>query len=510
MGMLQSIKGMVADGQRFFREEVWTQETADQPWGRRFLFSMCRIVMIVVRGFQSDHCSLQASALTYITLVSLVPMVAIMLSFSKGLGMQNRLMDSLGIERIELAPKKSARDHVHDGAAPELRPPPQPQWEYRVVENEPGTNGSAEMSLAQRLPAPMQKALLTVFTYVENTNFMALGLVGSLLLLASVIFSMAKLERSINAIWGVSEGRDFLHKISEYLVVLIFVPIVFLVATSVNSLLLSNKFVFYLQENFGTVAWAFERLVRFCGGCLVLVGFACFYIFMPNTKVKTFPALVAGLLAGIAWYGVQWAYMGLQVGLTKYNTIYGTFAAVPFFLAWLYANWCLVLFGAELCFAIQNHRTIQLEKASERASTAACIFLGLAVTYEACKHFATVGGGWNASEFGREKCVPTRLLSYVIGVLCKAGVLARVEEELAGEFLYVPGRDAASISSADVDEAFRQGHDSETRHYLQLLPVELSKKVQAVYSDFSRSLGDLSFAKLVDQEQMAAAANGKS
>lgn len=501
MSKFKSIKGMFADGQRFFREEVWTQETADQPFGRRFLFSMCRIGMIVVRGFQRDQCSLQASALTYITLVSLVPMVAIMLSFSKGLGMQNRLMDTLGIEKIELTPQPVAPVGESIG---ETAVGKQPSWEYRVVDGVSGA-GMTTMKLAQRLPEPMQKALITVFTYVENTNFMALGLVGSLLLLSSVIFSMAKLEGSLNAIWGISDGRDFLRKISEYLVVLILVPIVFLVATSVNSLLLSNRFVFFLQENFGAVAWLFERTVRIVGACCVLLGFACFYIFMPNTKVKIFPALMAGLVAGIAWFVVQWAYMGLQIGLTKYNKIYGTFAAVPFFLAWLYANWSLVLFGAEVSFAVQNHRTIHLEKASEQASTGACIFLGVVVTYEACKHFVTVGGGWNASEFGREKCVPTRILTYVINVLCKAGILARIEGQSEREFLYVPGRDATTISSADVDEAFRHGQDDETRHYLQLMPAELSKRIQSAYGDFSQNLRDLSFAKLIEEAQTAPA-----
>jgi hypothetical protein len=144
-----------------------------------------------------------------------------------------------------------------------------------------------------------------------------------------------------------------------------------------------------------------------------------------------------------------------------------------------------------------------LEKASEQASTGACIFLGVAVTYEACKHFVTVGGGWNASEFGREKCVPTRILTYVINVLCKAGVLARVEDQSDREFLYVPGRDATTISSADVDEAFRHGQDDETRHYLQLMPAELSKRIQSAYGDFSQNLRDLSFAKLIEKAQAA-------
>ena len=86
----------------FMQEELWTKDTSRLSSLKRALFAVCRVVMIVAKGFQQDNCMLQASALTYITLVSLVPMLAIMFSFSKGLGMQNLLLDSVGLERYEV------------------------------------------------------------------------------------------------------------------------------------------------------------------------------------------------------------------------------------------------------------------------------------------------------------------------------------------------------------------------------------------------------------------------
>ena len=274
MSKSRSFKNLYADAKAFFQEELWVKDLSALPRVRQLLFALCRVVMIVIRGFKDDQCSLQASALTYITLVSLVPMLAIMFSFSKGLGMQKRVLDKIGVERYQVE-DASARDGV--------------TWQYRVISNSnaPAADGGGTVTppkkagasapgvvageqanasgLAQRLPEPMQKALVTVFNYVENTSFAALGLIGLLLLLFSVIGSMARLEESFNKIWGVKRGRPFLRKLSEYLVVLILLPVIFLIATSVNTLLLSNQFYTYLHEHVRFDDWLIEKLGAQCG-----------------------------------------------------------------------------------------------------------------------------------------------------------------------------------------------------------------------------------------------------
>ena len=508
MSKSRSFKNLYADAKAFFQEELWVKDLSALPRVRQLLFALCRVVMIVIRGFKDDQCSLQASALTYITLVSLVPMLAIMFSFSKGLGMQKRVLDKIGVERYQVE-DASARDGV--------------TWQYRVISNSnaPAADGGGTVAppkkagasapgvvageqanasgLAQRLPEPMQKALVTVFNYVENTSFAALGLIGLLLLLFSVIGSMARLEESFNKIWGVKRGRPFLRKLSEYLVVLILLPVIFLIATSVNTLLLSNQFFAYLQEHVGFAAWLLEKLGALCGVAFVLSGFAFLYVFMPNTKVKSFPALMAGLTAGLLWYLVQWAFLSLQVGLTRYNTIYGTFAALPFFLAWLYANWSIILFGAEVCFAIQNHRTIHLEKASESTGTGACIILGQVILYEASKAFRDGRGSWNPAEFGRENSIPSRVLQRIVDVLDRHGVLIKVAGETAEGFRYVPGRDLAVLSPADVEEAFRESQAVDARAYMHFLPKKLRNDYSVIYGDFCQRLRGVTFQQLLNE-----------
>ncbi|HPY90197.1 MAG TPA: YihY/virulence factor BrkB family protein [Lentisphaeria bacterium] len=512
MSKSRSFKNLYADAKAFFQEELWVKDLSALPRVRQLLFALCRVVMIVIRGFKDDQCSLQASALTYITLVSLVPMLAIMFSFSKGLGMQKRVLDKIGVERYQVE-DASARDGV--------------TWQYRVISNSnaPAADGGGTVAppkkagasapgvvageqanasgLAQRLPEPMQKALVTVFNYVENTSFAALGLIGLLLLLFSVIGSMARLEESFNKIWGVKRGRPFLRKLSEYLVVLILLPVIFLIATSVNTLLLSNQFYTYLHEHVGFAAWLIEKLGALCGVAFVLSGFAFLYVFMPNTKVKSFPALMAGLTAGLLWYVVQWAFLSLQVGLTRYNTIYGTFAALPFFLAWLYANWSIILFGAEVSFAIQNHRTIHLEKASESMGTGACIILGQVILYEASKAFHDGRGSWNPAEFGRENSIPSRVLQRIVDVLDRHGVLIKVAGETAEGFRYVPGRDLAVLSPADVEEAFRESQAVDARAYMHFLPKKLRSDYTVIYGDFCQRLRGVTFQQLLGENAVS-------
>ena len=483
------------DAKRFFEEELWTRDMATLPALRRAFFAVCRVVMIVIRGFNEDNCSLQASALTYITLVSLVPMLAIMFSFSKGLGMERKILENIGVEKIRVMDATGAKGWRFRiiGSDTPLTEGETPILPEQVTEAPPLTPG-----LVSNLPQPMQEALIKVLVYVENTSFAALGLIGSLMLLFSVLLSMAKLEKTMNSIWGVKQARPWLRKVSDYLVVLILVPIVFLVATSMNTVLLSNQFVEHLRQNYGAVAAVIEFLVKVIGSLFLLAGFALFYMLMPNTKVKAFPALVSGLIAAILWFGVQLAYLKLQVGLTNFNTIYGTFAVVPFFLAWIFANWSIILFGAEVGFAIQNHRTIHNEKASERASTGVCIIIGNLILFEICRHFKQGKGSWNPEEYAQEHSIPSRVLLHVVDVLVRGRLIVKIQE--TGELdSYVPGRSLDDLSPADVEEAFRETQSLDTKVYLRDLPQELRDYSTRSYQEYCQNLAKLDYGSLVSQ-----------
>ncbi len=489
----------LADGRRFFLEELWRKDLDGLRGLRRLLFALCRIAMIVGRDFQLNKCSLQASGLTYITLVSMVPVLAIMFSFSKGLGMQSKLMSAVGLEAVQSVSLVEGQEIT--------------EIKFQVIASEEGepappiaaavpdtTVASTPSGLARSLPPPMQQALVSIFTYVEKTSFATLGLIGSLLLLLTVIVSMSKLEDNLNTIWGVKKGRPLSRKISEYLVVLILLPVVFIVATSLNAVLSSNSLMTYLAENAPTVAWIIRKSFAILAALFIIAGFTFFYLFMPNANVKVFPAAMAGLLAGIMWSILQWAYLSLQVGLTNYNAIYGTFAVVPFFLAWLYASWSVILVGAEISFAIQNHRTMQWERVSEQTSSGACILLAVMVLYKICRAFREGAPAWQPLTYARENGISTRIMQRVIETLQQAEIIVPIAAENLEERAFLPGRDPQRLTLAMVEEAFRNNHGRDAEIFMQCLPQKLAAELTQRYQKFQEDLASRNFQQLAELE----------
>lgn len=480
-----------ADGRRFFLEELWRQDLDGLKGLRRLLFSLCRIGMIVGRDFQLNKCSLQASGLTYITLVSMVPVLAIMFSFSKGLGMQSKLMSAVGLEAVHSVT-------IIDGE--EIK-----ETKFQVAAAVPssGSDSGADVpaaGLASSLPPPMQQALVSIFTYVEKTSFATLGLVGSLMLLLTVILSMSKLEDNLNTIWGVTKGRPVSRKISEYLVVLILLPVVFLVATSLNAVISSNSLLSYLAENAPALAWIIRKSFAFLAALFTIAGFTFFYIFMPNTSVKIFPAVMAGLVTGILWSILQWAYLTLQVGLTNYNAIYGTFAVVPFFLAWLYASWSVILVGAEISFAIQNHRTMQWERISEQTSSGACMLLAMLVVYQVCRAFRCGETPWEPLKYARENGISTRIMHRVVETLQQATIIVAIAQEEKSDQAFLPARDPQVLTMAMVEEAFRNVHSRDAENFMHCLPKELAEDFTRRYQKFQDDLSSRNFHQLTATE----------
>jgi membrane protein len=335
--------------------------------------------------------------------------------------------------------------------------------------------------------------VVQIFGYVENTRFGKLGLVSLAFLFWAVIKSVSKVEHTFNHIWGVTKHRPFLRKLCDYFFVLALIPVAFLVATSATAMLSSPAITERLQEWVGPLYVLYKHLIRLSGLVLVGLSFSFLYLFMPNTKVKIFPALAAGFVTAVLWYFTQFLYLRMQIGLTKFNAIYGTFAALPFFLAWLYANWTLILFGAEVSFALQHHETFVLEGAVPNAPEAARVALGMVCVHEACKAFYAGTGPWSATDYSREHTVPARLILEVCGVLAEKGILVSVAER-DGQFL--PGRDIAQLTPADVEEAFRGHAELATRNVTRLLPDSLSPAFVKGYETFASGLRHSNFREL--------------
>ncbi len=473
---------------RFLSDDVWDHDVTGLSGARLLLFSFCRICVIVVRGFLADNCGLQASALTYITLMSLIPVLALMFSFSKGIGMQNYLIDAVGLERVEAVVPAAAGERV--------------RVEFRVASRAaalPGEAAARSQFALDGLPEPMQKVVTTVFSYVENTSFGALGLVGSLLLFWGVIRALSKLEESFNAIWGVKVPRPLFRRFTEYFFVLALVPVLFVVVTSVNACLSAPAAVEQMRVWVGPLAWLYVGVLRLFGGAVVVLAFTFLFKFMPNTDVKTLPALAGGAVGGALWYVTQWAYITFQIGITSYNAIYGTFAAVPFFLAWLYTNWTIVLFGAEVSFAVQNYRTYILEGSPAASSPASRVCLGIVLTFETCKAYMAGEHGWRPAEFARQHAIPVRLVATVVASLVADGILVPVDLGGDRDRCYVPGRPPYQLSLADIESAVRANDRRYTGQLMVLVPESVATALTRNYEHFIADLSKVTFRSLVEQ-----------
>ncbi len=423
---VQDVWGHIREGlseaKLFFREELWDMDLRALPRVKKFFVSLARIAGIVVRGVHRDRCGMQAGTLTYLTLLALVPVLALMFSVSKGLGAQDRLMETLGLA------------HAEDAQAFVVAP------DSRLAE----------------APEQFGEIAVVVISAVERVNVRTLGSIGLVFLLWTVIRVVGKVEYAFNDIWGVRTPRSLARKLADYISILFVVPILVLLASSLYAFLSSDHALGFAQRYLGELSALYEYALRWTAGGAVVLAFMFLLMFMPNTRVRFFPALAGGVVTGACWLVVQSVYFLAQGGVTRYNAIYGTFAALPLFLVWLHTSWVIVLVGAEVAFAVQNHQTYQWEHRSRTATPATLAGLGLWVLYEAGRRFLKGEKPWAADEFCREHEIPVRLMGHTVRRLCDEDLLREVADEPGR---YLPGRDLSTLTPADVERVFRGSVD---------------------------------------------------
>ncbi len=247
-----------------------------------------------VRRFLDDQCLMRASALAYTSLLSIVPLLALMFAVVKGLGVHNRL-EAVLLSRLSLS----------------------------------------------------QETTDLVMGYIDRTNVSTLGVLGAATLVFTVVSVLGTIEASCNAIWRVAQQRSWWRKLTDYTAVVMLTPFLMLLGVAITSAGHANQLVQWVLEN-GYVGPVAVRLVRLTPILMNAVGIGILYAVMPNRPPAWRPIVAAAVIAGAAWQLVQSAYVVLQFGVAHNNAIYGALAQLPVTLAWLYMSWTIVLGGAEL------------------------------------------------------------------------------------------------------------------------------------------------------------------
>ena len=392
----------------FITTDIWRIRLRDTPRSKSFFLKQLRIVLLAVRGFDEDSCQLRASALTFYSLLSIVPVIAIIFGIAKGFGFQEVL-------EKDLLEKFSAHQAI----------------------------------LVQVMD--FAKSML------ETTRGGLIAGIGLVILFWTVIKVLGSIERSFNNVWGVKSSRPWSRKFTDYISVLLIAPILFFLSSSIMVFITSQ--VTFITEKFALLGF-FSSLIFFLlkllPYCIVWILFTFIYIFMPNTKVRFTSGLIAGIVAGSVYQLVQWGYITFQVGVAKYNAIYGSFAALPLFLGWLQVSWLVVLFGAELSFSHQNVDTYEFEPDCLRVSMSFKKMLSLRITHLLVKNFSAGRPPLTATMITHALEVPIRLVRQVLFELAESGIVSAVVTEDGENPAYQPGRDSDSLTIQFVLDALEK------------------------------------------------------
>lgn len=325
------------------------QNPPKPPTASRILRILVRILLITARGFQANELSLRAGSLTYTILLSLVPLLAMSTALIKGLGGDDHLRQmaySYLATLEENAPSAPPLlQEISPGAVPET-----------------ATQVPSGKDSAAPLTSHLRAAAERIFDYVDKTDFTTLGSIGILVMLITIIMVFSTIEKAMNSVWQVKSGRSVLRMITDYLALLVLMPIAINIGFAASTLIKSPHLLNRIEPFLPAILLQGIFLVGVPILSISLTLSICYVIF-PNTRVRAIPALAGAFLAGPSWFFTQNIYIGLQIGVSNYNAIYGSFATLPLFLVWLYLGWLFILTGAQIAYACQNHHSFQVSQA---------------------------------------------------------------------------------------------------------------------------------------------------
>ena len=373
----------------FFATTLWQLDPDDYQGIRRYLVKYLQIMALVAHNFWEDNCLLRASALSFTTILSFVPFLAIAFALLKGLGVQNKL----------------------------------------------------EPFILEQVTAGSHELVDKIISYINNTNMTSLGAIGLATLILTVITLLGNIEEAFNVIWGVKETRSLYRKFSDYLSVLVSGPLLMLAAISITTSLQSQAMVKWLINTtyFGDLLLLLFQLVPYVSIWLALF---FLYVFIPNTKVRLRSALLGGILAGTIWQIAQWGYIYFQVGVGRYNAIYGTLALLPIFMVWIYTSWLIVLFGVEVVTAHQNIKTFRREFHTPHISHGMKELLVLSILEDIATVFHCGSPPLSAEHLAEELDIPTRVVRELLSQLTETGYLIATAGD---EPAYQPARELDQI-----------------------------------------------------------------
>ncbi len=403
-----------------------------------------RFIYAVLRDIAEGNLTLRAMGLVYVTILSIVPIIAISFSILKAFGFHRQLepvlytfLEPLGEKGIELTDQ--------------------------------------------------------VISFVDNIQGDVLAGVGLLLLFVTSISMAQKVENSFNYVWRVDRPRGLAQRISEYLTLILVGPVVMVTAMTLIAKLKSNALMQQVS-GFQPVSETLLLIEQLAPYALIMLGFTMVYWFLPNTRVRFRSALIGGIIGGILWSSSGVLFTTFVVSSVRTMSIYATFAIAIFAMLWLYLCWLILLVGALVSFYAQNpeHLRLGYRRLNIGARTREQIAIGIMTRTAAA--FRDGSSQPTIAEIAESANLPGLMLIPIVNRLIAANLVTRT-----GKDQLFPYRDPGEIKLKDVIAAVRdtQTTDVWSAGSWPRIVRNLSERIDTALDN---ELGDTSIYALIDAD----------
>lgn len=437
----------------FLTYGIWRSDPDTISNKRNILYNATKTVILTVRNIRELNIAASARSLTYRTLLSIVPLLAVLFAIARGFGIENILESSIfnlftasPVETEAISTTATATDTLSLLAEEFSKTDVNSDNSAIAVTSEQGGVVFAEEATAE---GRSREFLDLLFQLINNSLEEAKGGgvfagVGIILLLYTILLLFNDIENNFNQIWQVRKGRNIGRKVTDYTAMVLLMPIFFILVNALNILSYPQNQtlkIIYILYPF------IPQLMGIVPYVVIILLFTILYKFIPHTKVKFKNALIAGVITGVAFQLFQMLFLSGQLWITRYNAIYGTFAAIPLMLLWIQFSWFLTLIGAEISYAAQNVGKFSFEKETRRISRRYKDFFTLIIATEIVKRFADEKPPLTAEQIS-EKCKsPSRLTNNILDKLLEINVVsATISPDDEREVAFQPAVDIQLIT----------------------------------------------------------------
>lgn len=404
-------------------------------------------LFFAIKFFTTKRVITAASALTYSTILSLVPICAVVFAIARGFGFTKYIEE----------------------------------WFRNILSSQPQ---AAELLIG------------FVNSYLEHAKSGIILGIGLVFMLYTVVTLTRNVEQTFNGIWHVSDRKDIMQTFTDYLAIFFLTPIVIIIMSGISLFVTTLISQSGWDNLLGPVMQVIVELIPFL---LMWLVFTALYVFMPNTKVKLRFAVIPAFLASIAMYLLQWFYINAQMFISNYNAIYGSFAALPLFMLWVQFSWTICLFGSELCYTNQNLEEFTFADGASEMSHRHKLILTMVLLNKICHRFVKGEKAYTATELKADTGIPLSIIRDLLYNLVTVNLLTEtLDKDSVNEIRFQPAMALDMITVGDVVERI------ETNGVLKI-PIDLNKhfnngslirKIENVREHYISELDEFSFKDL--------------